>query len=192
MVSKKYARDHTLKSELDGRGRLRTVAVYTGPRFRYTEETAKRLPEIKRRLIALAALCALLVLAPLIPKAEIVGRWYVLPPLVLAIIPAAGLVQLCWRIYSEKEPFTRLVKDRLTGRIAPCSMSVIVLCALSLIGQVVYYISHPASAGDWAITVFTAAAIIPTVLLFLMRNAVKTEQQEAPEPSENDGDANQI
>jgi len=174
VVSKKYTKEQTLQNVLDEKGRLRTVAVYTGPMFRFPAGGGWR--RTRRTLTILTAACLVCALVPLIISTELSRCWYTAMPMTLALLPVVGLAVLCFRLFTVQEPCTRIVRDRLCERVAPWSVLLLILAGLSLAGQIVYYGIHAFSVLDLPVTVCTAALTALAVPLVRMRSALTMEE----------------
>ena len=188
MASRKYARDYTLQNELDNRGRLRTTAVYSGPQFRYTWETAERLPRERLIVTAGTVICLAAVLVPLSVNAPVLRRWYAVLPLTAALVACFLLGQLSVRLFLEKPPFTRRTADRLTSRLAPCSAAAAALAFISAVGQAIFLFRSGAAGSDWVVLGGTVLLAATGAFLFTRRRRLQTEEippeERLPEKAE--------
>ena len=176
MASRKYARDYTLQNELDNRGHLRTTAVYSGPRFRYTQDAEIKLPRERFVIAAGTVICLAAVLVPLSVNAPVLRHWFAALPLTAALVTCFLLAQLTVRLYLEKPPFTRRTADRLTDRLAPCSVTAFILAVLSGIGQVICLIRFGLSDSDWIVLGGTAFLALTAAFLFTRRGCLRAEE----------------
>ena len=172
---KKYAEDYRLDNNTDRNGRLRTVSVYHGPYFRFLAD-AGTVERAKRLFPALSLLCLCAVLAPLLMDARMTHSWYVLLPLVLGLFPAAYLLMGAWRLLRAGELVTREHRDKLYDRFAGWSMVLLILSALSLLGQAVYYLREPFEAANLPVTLCTLVLIASGAVLFTRRKALMMGQ----------------
>ena len=171
----KYAEDYHLDNITDRRGRLRTVSVYHGPYFRFLAD-AGTVERAKRLFPALSLLCLCAALAPLLMDARMTHSWYVLLPLALGLLPVAYLLMGAWRLLRAGELVTREHKDKLYDRFTGWSTVLLMLSALSLLGQAVYYLREPFEAANLPVTLCTLVLIASGAVLFTRRKALMMEQ----------------
>ena len=176
MIPGKYVKDYTLRETLGADGRSHMEPVYIGPVFRL-KSGGEALRRSRLRLLLWSAVCGAGVLAPLLVLTPAVRRWYVMGPLALAILPAAMLAR-CTVFLLRNERFTRRERDTSVSALAPWSIALLALAALSLTGQVVFAAKNLYVPGDISVTLSAAALAAAGVRIFTLRGAFAAE--EAP------------
>ena len=164
MSAKKYAGDYRLENVPGRKGRLRTVPVYRGERYRFSAPP-ERVRKAKQRLLICMVFASVGLFVPMLSTAEMLRLWYVLLPLVLCLLPAAGLWKCCYTLHIVKETFIRSQKDLIQDHITAWSVCLISLAGASLVGQIAAYISGR-GAGEWSSTVSTLVIIASAAFIF--------------------------
>ena len=164
MVSKKYVGDYRLENVPDRRGKLKTVPVYRGPLFRFKAKE-KQLAEAKRRSLILTALISAALLVTMLFRWEILSRIYVVMPLILCILPTVLLWMGIYNLFTAGSAVPRDKCDRIHNRFVGWSVVLLVLAALSLIGQATAYIGS-ANAREFPVTISTLLIIVCAFLIF--------------------------
>ncbi len=178
MRFKKFVTDYTFKQVIVENGRKKTITDYIGPAFVFSAEPEK-LHRSKMICAVLAACCVAAVLVPLLVISPIIHCWYAMVPLILALIAVLNLSMCVGRALTVKSWVTRKQKDRITERLAPWSLVLIILSALSAIGQVVYYSISDHSPKDIPVTIATAVLLAASVSLFCVRDFFAMKETEA-------------
>jgi hypothetical protein len=179
MVSRKYVGDYRLENIPDRRGKLKTVPVYRGPLFRFkAEETL--LKKAKLRCLILTAAASAALLAAMLIHAELLQRLYVVMPLILCFLPAALLWTAVYHLYTAGQAVPRDKCDKMHDRFAGWSVVMLVLCVLSLLGQIAAFLSG-AGGEDAAVTACTFIMIVCSALVFRGKNDLLMEELPAEE-----------
>ncbi len=176
MVSKKYVGDYRLENVLDRRGKLKTVPVYRGPLFRFKQEESV-VKRAKVRCIVFTAAATISLFATLIIRAELLQIIYVVMPLILCILPVSLLWMGNYNLLTVGKTVRRDQNDRIHNRFAGWSIVLLILSAMSLIGQITAYLKH-AATGSIPITVSTVVIIVCAVLIFITKKDL--EMRECP------------
>ena len=138
MITRKYTGDYRLENVLDAGGNLKTVPVYRGPYFRFCAPAAEiRRTKLRLMLLILASSAALL-LALILP-APVLQRLYSILPLVLCLLPTVLLWQSIWTMFRAGEKARREDRDRICDGFAAWSLVLLILSALSIVGQIIGY-----------------------------------------------------
>ncbi|MBE6927165.1 MAG: hypothetical protein E7467_01525 [Ruminococcaceae bacterium] len=179
MVSRKYTSDYTLETYMDGRGRLRERASYTGSYYEFCNDSAS----IRRSTWILAigfTVLALCVFVPLIFGGEYAKQMYVFLPLAFGLIPLYLLAAAFRRILMVKGPVIREHKDKIVARLNTAAAFMLIVSVLNLAAAVVYFI---AVKPDWAMGAFAVLGLCQSVQLFSFKKAFA--MKEAPKNSEH-------
>ena len=175
MVSRKYVGDYRLENVTDRRGKLKTVPVYRGPRFRFTADE-KTLKAAKKRCLALTVLLTAALLATLLLHSELLQRIYVVMPLVLSILPAVFLWTGLYHLFTAGPALPRDKSDKIHNRFAGWSVVLLALCVLSLIGQLAAYSGGVSAAEGFPITLCTVVMVVCAAWLFAGKKDLLTEE----------------
>ncbi len=179
MVSRKYVGDYRLENIPDRRGKLKTVPVYRGPLFRFkAEETV--LKRAKLRCLILTAAASAALLTTMLIHTELLQRLYVVMPLILCLFPAVMLWTGVYHLYTAGKTVPRDKCDKMHARFAGWSVVLLVLCVLSLLGQIAAYMNG-AGGKDAAVTVCTFIAIVCSALVFRGKSDLTMEELPAEE-----------
>ena len=87
---RKYLSDYTVQEMLGPNGRVRSVALYVGPRFRYASGP-ERFRSDRLRMTLAVAVCLIAAMIPTLITPAIVRYWYVMAPLALSGIAGSPL-----------------------------------------------------------------------------------------------------
>ena len=175
MVTRKYTGDYRLENVLDSRGKMKTVSVYSGAFFRFTE-SGERLRRTKSLAAVLTVLSAAAGLIPLFINTPIVHNWFVTVPFVCGLLPLAWEIMSVFLILTAKERVKREERDKMTPRLTLASLLVLILTVISLAGQLWFCIRNAVCAADMAVTACTAVLILVSGLLFLQKKPLQMEQ----------------
>ncbi len=173
MGARKYAGDYRLENVPGKGGKLRTVPVYRGAFYRFSAPP-DRLCRAKRNCVIFLCAASLGLLVPMLLTGELLRRWYVLFPLVLALVPAFGLWRSVYHLLRAGERVIREHRDQMQERLAARSVALLILAALSLAGQVGAYVSGAGSEG-WLVTPCTALVILSSIFLFACKKDLLLE-----------------
>ena len=174
MVSRKYVGDYRLENIPDRRGKLKTVAVYRGPLFRFKAEESI-VKAAKKRCLLLTLLETAALLVTMILHSEMLSRIYVVMPLVLSILPTVLLWMGLYNLFMAGESVPRDRCDRIHNRFAGWSVVLLVLSAFSLIGQITAYIGS-SSAENAPVTICTGIIMLCAAFLFLGKKDLLMEE----------------
>ena len=174
MRNRKYLNAYTFQNVTGSDGRLHTIAIYTGSTF-YFRAKPEKLRRSKIACACAALVCCAAVLVPLIIITPVIRVWYVMLPLILALLPVLEISLCVGRALAAKKPVTREQKDRIDGRLAPWSIALLALSALSIIGQAVYYIRSGFLSGDLPVSVCTLVLAAAAAFLLAERGAFKMD-----------------
>ncbi len=174
MVSRKYVGDYRLENVPGRRGKLKTVAVYRGPLFRFKAEE-QTLKTARRRLLMLTGLASAALLVTMFLRAEMLRRIYVVMPLVLSILPTALLWMGIYNLFTAGDSVRRDQSDRIHNRFAGWSVVLIVLSAFSLLGQITAYLGSGDLSG-LPVTLCTVLLLLCGVFIFRRKNDLLMEE----------------
>ncbi len=173
MGARRYAGDYRLENVLGKNGKLRTVPVYRGTYFHFSLPT-EQLHRLRRKKLILLCAASLGLAVPMFLTGELMRRWYVLLPLVLSLLPAAGLwVSVC-HLFRAGEKVIREHKEQMQERFAARSAALWILAVLSLAGQLAALFSG-IGPESWPVTLCTLVVILAALLLFLGRKELRLE-----------------
>lgn len=110
LFTRRYVGDYRLENVRDSRGKLRTVPVYRGTRFRF-EEANRRARLLAPAVIASAAEAPLLAV-----NSDLMRTWFVSAPIVLGLIPLILLWTVVVRLFTVKREFRREDRDLFENR----------------------------------------------------------------------------
>ena len=164
MGARKYAGDYRLENVPGKGGKLRTVPVYRGAFYRFSSPP-DRLRRAKKNCIIFLCAASVGLLLPMLLTGELLRRWYVLFPLVLALVPAFGLWRSAYHLLRAGERVIREHKEQMQERFAARSIALLILAVLSLAGQIGAYLSGVGREG-WLVTPCTALVILSSIFLF--------------------------
>ena len=174
MVSKKYVGDYRLENVLDRHGRLKTVPVYRGPMFRFKAGEAT-LKSAKLRNVLLLAVSSAALLLPLLFPTEILSDIWAALPLAMCLLPTVLLWMGIYELFTAGEKVPRDKCDRIHNRFAGWSIVLVILSALSLLGQTAAYLGGAAWKG-LPVTLCTAVVTVCAVLVFRGRKDLELEE----------------
>ncbi len=174
MGARKYAGDYRLENVPGRKGKLRTVPVYRGARFRFSSPP-ERLRSAKRRCLLCHSAASVGLLIPMLLTVEMLRRWYVLLPLVLCLLPAAGLWRSVYRLFTARETVIREHKEQMQEQLAGAGVALMILAGLSLLGQIAAYF-RGCGAENWSLHLCTVLVIAASAALFAGRNALRLEE----------------
>lgn len=180
MVTRKYVRDYKFSETLTDKGRLKTEAVYVGAYYRLAEPEAAK--KAARSLLILLGLAWCIFVGTMIPRTGAMRLTYVILPHAFLALPLGYLFGTAYRACRAKERFVRSEADKLSGRIAPATVSGMALSGIALLGEIVSAIVLPErmmgsdllfGAGDAALLAIMAYA-------FRNRSRFRTVREEDP------------
>ena len=184
MVSRKYIRDYRLESDLDGRGRWRTRAVYIGGNYGYVNPgLANRIA--KRWMALYHVLCWTFFISALLPDSRALHTVYCAVPFVICGFP------LMWQSFSvyvliiAQEPFRRDQAEKISQRIPASALLAFIFSGLACAGFIVgvFYSEGSLYFGD-AVFVSAAGAIaaLSAILLRCSRRFVTCRLDDGQRP----------
>lgn len=172
MASGKYVKDYTLQDAPGADGKPVYIGAYYG--YRADAETLRR---ARRGYQTAVAVCAAAALAPLLVNTPIIRCWYVMLPLVFALLPTGALVHRAATVL-RRDRLTHRERDRAVSA-APWSVALVILAALSLVGQTVLAARGGYTAADLPVTLSALVLASGAARLFSLRGAFATEELAA-------------
>ena len=174
MVSRKYAADYRLENVRDKNGRLKTVAVYKGRYYRFSEnpETVRR----EGRLFALlTGLSVLLFVGALFLNSTLTRQMYVLMPFLFSMLPLGYQVVAVYYILTAPDAFTRERNDKMHDRLAKCTLFVSLFSGASLIGSAIACLVGIVTLDVQGIIFFVAATglLLSALVMFRKKSVFK-------------------
>lgn len=172
MSYREFAKDYVVEyQQRPGKKRPKAVRVYVGPWYRLAAPTEK-IPFIKWYYLAGIVLQAVSLLIPLSVDCPFTRTWYVVVPLVAAIIPwilAAGAV---WRLWTAGEKFTREHDSLMGGRMSGAAIFLMGLSFISCIGCCCQLVVLTPTAKDIVASIFCLLSFICSVAMFAKRKGL--------------------
>ena len=188
-MSRKYAQDYRLDHVLRPSGRLKTVAVYDGPRFTFTASDA-RLAQARVWVPLLTGLCSLLTFYLLWFSPDVKNVWYAILPACFSVVSLAFVWASVFRFLTAKPPVTRECRDRSGRRFGPACLITAILHGLCAVGSTVYLFLNAAFGLSQILYALAAALGCAAALtLFLRRGVLAMRQLEASGEDASAGEA---
>ena len=181
MASRKYTGDYRIEPHLCSNGKIKDVPVYCGDYFRYAGDSEK----IRRSLWATALLHLLLsvtLLAPLFFSCSYIQQFYVMIPILVAMVPAALLWAGLWRLWRVKAPVTREYRDKSAGRMEWCSTFQLIVSAVSVVSTIVFVVLCEKTLLDWLFSILSVLRLLLSLPIYFLRGTfemVRSEEKPA-------------
>ena len=168
MASRKYTGDYRVEPHLCPNGKIKDVPIYCGDYFRFA-----RAPEKVRRSLWTAVLFHLLLsvmlLLPLCFPCSYARQFYIVIPMLVAMIPAVLLWAGLWRLWRVKAPVTREYRDKSAGRIEWCSTFQLVVSAVSVVSSVVFVVLCEKTLLDWLFSGLSVLRLLLSLPIYFRR-----------------------
>ena len=155
MGMRKYLKDYRLENVIGKNGKKRTVSVYCGSYYTFTEDWA-RVRDGARTFALLALAQVALCLMALLTNAECGRAAYVMIPFAFILLPLFGVCMGAAGLTTAKPRLTREAKDHIRMRTGVCPLIVLILAAVSALSHIPYAIIHGETPQD---IVYLAAAL---------------------------------
>lgn len=180
---RKYRNDYRLEPQLNRKGKLRNVAVYSGAYYRFLHP----LPEVCRakwQLAVVQALVTVTLLLPLCVRCGYTEQIYVILPFAAGFIPDYLLWAGFWRVHTAQAAVTREHCEKASKRIVNASVFQLVTSALIVLASLVFLLRKQAEIVDWMFAALSLPRLGAAYLTFCLRNAfamVPVENKSAPD-----------
>ena len=178
MSSRKYRKDYRLIEHVDERGRFTTDSVYCGEVYRFSEGTEKAHSALKRMLVwtVIGSGCFI---ASLIPYSTASRTMIVMIPYLFSVLPLWMLLSSVIRLLKKKEELEQKDADFANDRIPACSLWLLILPGIALIGEVCALLLKAQSAlnGDIVFLAGVALLVVSAGICFSRRNSVMAEKE---------------
>lgn len=174
LISRKYANDYSLSERLDGKGRVKTDAVYVGSYFDFA--SPERAKTAGRALPWLIAAGWALYVGAMILRSRASHLMYVILPFAFAALTLGFLTRSALVLAREKRPFIRSAADKLTSDLPAASLVGALLCTISLVGEAItFFVSHDGFlSGDIVFCCCCAALAAVHIAIFCSRASYAT------------------
>lgn len=176
MVSKKYLNDYTIEYVEKPNGRIKSRAVYIGKLFTFAETIdSVRRTRKQFTLLSLAVWC--LYILPFCFQSAATGTYYIVFPHAFIFIPALGMSQATFELWTAKAPLTREQSDIISSRAPASALAMLILSGVTLACFLLRLLISPGVMlfpGDFVFGVCEAFLVIASYLLFRRRNQVAT------------------
>ena len=155
MKERKYKEDWINETQVDEKGKEKTVPVYRGALF--------ALPpgQTKQRLVLYALLpwAGYLLLLILYFRLNFPGSriLYIFLPAGLSLFPCVYWIMGIWELFRAPQKMTRIRKETGIGRILRSAAACMVLACAALLGETVFLLSGGDAAREWPGTLMLAA-----------------------------------
>ena len=169
MKERKYKEDWINETQIDEKGKEKTVPVYRGAVF--------SLPpgQTKQRLVLYALLpwAGYLLLLILYFRLNFPGSrvLYIFLPAALSLFPCVYWIMGIWELFRAPQKMTRIRKETGIGRILRSAAACMVLSCAALIGEIVFLLSGGDAAREWPGTLMlTAGAALAACAVGIFRS----------------------
>ena len=140
LFTRRYVGDYRLENVRDSRGKLRTVPVYRGTRYRFAED----MPQNRRfRLLPPALIASVAEIILLAVNSDLMRTWYASAPIVFGLIPLILLWTVVVRIFTVKREFRREDRDLFENRFPVSTLLFGILNAVAAISGVIASLRIP-------------------------------------------------
>lgn len=168
MASRKYTGDYRVEPHLCPNGKVKDVPIYCGDYFRFVRE-----PEKVRHSTWTAAvfhlLLSVMLLLPLCFPCSYAQQFYIVIPMLVAMVPAALLWAGLWRLWRVKAPVTREYRDKSAGRIEWCSAFQLVVSAVCVVSSIVFVVLCEKSLLDWLFSGLSVLRLLLSLPIYFRR-----------------------
>jgi hypothetical protein len=175
MSYRKYLKDYRIEEQIGDNGRLRRVAKYVGPTYRFLAA-----PEVRRRdaWLFLAATVGewIAFFLPLFFKIDTGRQYYALIPYALRLLPLFFVSTSAYGFLTAREPVKREQNDGLYGRASVALIVQMAFGAVAAVGVIVALILH--RGGAWTDILLAVCLLVGLILdgaLFYLRRTMKTQ-----------------
>lgn len=198
MITNKYAQDYRLENRVNAKGKTVTKTVYVGKYYTFDRTPEKMRAE--KRILLIAAVCALAMLAlgaGVYNNQGFSSQYYTLVPFLVCAFPLLYLGMALYSVFTFKGKCTREQKDHISERIPKCGFAGMVFSGAGVIGilistglKIAGVEERPVHAND---IIFMTAAVLmflAFLVVFLRRKAFLMKEINKPdvpaEPAEGD------
>lgn len=176
MVTRKYVGDYRLEDVTDEKGRHRTVAVYEGEYYAFTD------PQTDGRMAGIGSLVCLAVwILGLFTDPLVFRTVYVMVPYAFCCIPLYFLCSGGMTAWIGHRPFLHAQADRINSRIPAGTLVLLLLGGIALIGTLIRALTGGTEGMGIREYLFCVADILLLAVsgfIFRKRKAWRTEKTE--------------
>ncbi|NLT13141.1 MAG: hypothetical protein GXY05_02225 [Clostridiales bacterium] len=184
MVTKKYAKDFTIKYEETPSGRLKARAVYTGRYYAFSD-TDEKVGKTAKFFTLLLSVALIAFLVPLFIISTAARTSYVILPHALCFFPLVGMSAVTVDLWTEKPPLTREKRDHISQRAPISALLMVLFSGAATAGFITrLFVSPEMLPGDLVFALCEAALLAASILLFAGRE--RTATREAGEYEKNE------
>lgn len=170
-MERKYLSDYRVTERVDAAGRVRREREYIGGRYCYALGPAA-LKRAKTQALVLCAVGWASFAAALMPDSAASRTFYAVFPFLFAAIPIGLVTEIVLSAPKGEEPMERRQADKLTDRYPAAAVFIVILSALSLVGEGVYGLLGGAyMTGDIVFSLCSAFLAMCGVLLLIKRRS---------------------
>lgn len=167
----KYADDYRLENVIGKGGKVKTVPVYVGPVYKFSEEERT----VRKTKVVLSVLYILAVAFFAVPMCVVTGCmhvFYVSVPLACLVFPGVYGLFALFTILKAKEEVTRQQYDGALPRLTACCVLSMIFSFASVAGHVFYWIKNGESGLDYAVLLCAVCIFLCNFVIFRVKNGV--------------------
>ena len=177
LFTRRYVGDYRLENVSDARGKIRTVPVYRGKRFRFADEAP-----LKRKILIAALIASAAEIPLLAVNSKLMRTWFFSAPVVLGLIPLILLWTVVVRIFAVKREFRREDRDLFENRFPVSTLLFGILNAAAAVSGILASLRTP---KELLLCACPAVCAVCGLWLFGQRKSLKCA--ELSEDAQNAG-----
>ena len=174
MSYRDFAKDYVIEyQQRPGKKRPKAVRIYVGPWYKLAAP-AQKVRFTKWYYLVSIILLALSLLIRLSIDCPFTRTWYVVTPLVAAIIPAVLAAGAVWRLWTAGERFTREHDNLMASRMSGAALFLMGLTFISCIGCCSQLVVLDPGIKDILASVSCLLSFVCSVAMFAKRKGLES------------------